>query len=83
MEKLTHWYPEIDFDVIKIDPYEVIAGSESPEQHIRKRTDCLRTVEPLEIKLMSVIHDPNKTSLNVLPIAGLEHPQQNDVWFVV
>lgn len=69
LEKLTHWYPDIDFDVIKIDPYEVIPEVNRQNNTLRK-DGLFKTVEPLEVKFMSVIHDPNKTSLNVFPLVG-------------
>ena len=82
LEKLTHWYPEIDFDVIKIDPYEVIPEV-NRQNNTLKKNGLFKTVEPLEIKLMSVIHDPNKTSLNVFPLLGwnTHNKMMYGLWF--
>jgi hypothetical protein len=62
-------FPEEDFDLIKIDPYQVMPEVNRQNNTIRK-SGIFKTVEPLEVKFMSVIHDPNKTSLNVLPLLG-------------
>ncbi|MCO4818543.1 MAG: M1 family metallopeptidase [Bacteroidetes bacterium] len=61
--------PEGDFDVVKIDPYAVLPEVNRQNNTIRT-SGLLKKVEPLEVKFMSVIHEPNRTSLNVLPLVG-------------
>ena len=74
--------PEGVFDVVKIDPHVTM-----PE--VNRQNNTIRTggifkkVEPLEVKFMSVIHEPNRTSLNVLPLIGYNIHNKMMFWFMV
>ncbi|MFT5725614.1 MAG: hypothetical protein ACI9JN_002740 [Bacteroidia bacterium] len=57
------------FDLVKIDPYEWLPEVNRHDNTIRT-SGMFKTVEPLSIRFMSVLDNPNRTSLNVLPLVG-------------
>ncbi len=56
-----------DFDVVKIDPYEVLPEYRRQNNTIRT-SGAFKRVEPLKLQFMSVLDDPNRTTLNVTPL---------------
>lgn len=61
--------PEGDYDLVKIDPYEVIPEVNRQNNTIRVK-GMFKRVEPLTVSFMSLIDNPNATTLSVVPLVG-------------
>lgn len=74
--------PEGDYDAIKIDP-RVILPEVNRQNNTIRTSGAFKKVEPIEVKFMSVIHEPNKTSLNVFPLLGwnTHNKMMYGLWF--
>ena len=68
-EKIQITLPKSTFDLIKIDPSEWIPEVNRSNNTTRV-SGLAKRIEPVSVRLMSVIENPNSTNLNVLPIIG-------------
>ena len=58
-----------DADLVKLDPREITLDYKRSNNTMRVK-GIARGVEPLRIRYMNFLHDPNANSLNVLPLLG-------------
>ncbi|MBO6515522.1 MAG: M1 family metallopeptidase [Bacteroidia bacterium] len=57
------------YEVAKIDPREVMPESDRQNNSIRAR-GMFKKVEPLKVQGLSLVEDPNTSSLNTTPLVG-------------
>lgn len=58
-----------NFDLIKLDPHEWLPEI-NRNNNTSRRSGLAKRVEPLALSWMTLVENPNKTSLNVMPIVG-------------
>lgn len=59
----------IVYDVAKIDPREVMPEVNRQNNSIRS-SGMAKRIEPIDVKLFSILNNPNRTTLNMTPIVG-------------